>query len=75
VAAGRRSNQDRLDLSIRENLLRVGLPRAERLGQCARRLGLGIDDVEQSRVAALRQVLGMHAPDASGAEEGEVKQA
>ena len=41
----------------------------ERLGKRARRFGLRVDDVEQLRVAAAHEVLGVHLADTACAEE------
>src|SRR5687767_16033527 len=64
-----------MDFRIRKYLRRFRLPCAERHRERLRRRGLGVDDVKELRVAAPREVLGVHAPDAPGAEEGEVDHA
>ena len=71
VAAGGRSDEHCLHRGIAERFGFGGLARAERLRERARGFGLGVDDVEQLRVAAAHEVLRVHAADASRAEQGE----
>jgi hypothetical protein len=72
MGAGRRGNHDAVEMGIFEHGVFVGRLRANRLGQSCSAHRVGVDDVGQIDAWVGRQVLRVHLPDPSGAEDSQL---